>query len=80
MITFPPLLKACSATAPPPSFERGGKLIENVDQWAHLGHIFNARLTYDDDILTRRNSFIGQTYSFLGNFSKFDPYVVQTVL
>ena len=72
-ITFPSLLKACSTTAPPPSFEIGGKLIENVDQWPHLGHIFNAHLTDDDDILTRRNSFIGQTNSFLCNFSMLDP-------
>jgi hypothetical protein len=72
-ITFPKLLKVCSASAPPPSFEIGGKLIENVDQWPHLGHIFNAHLTDDDDILTRRNSFIGQTNSFLCNFSMLDP-------
>jgi hypothetical protein len=35
-ITFPTLLKACSTTAPSPSSEIGGKLIENVDQRPHL--------------------------------------------
>jgi hypothetical protein len=60
-------------TAPPPSFEIGGKLIKNVDQWPHLSHIFDAHLTDDDDILTHRNSFIGQQNSFLCNFSVLDP-------
>jgi hypothetical protein len=52
-------------------------LIENVDhEWPHMGHMFNAHLTDDDDILTRRNSFrpIGQTNSFLCNFSMLDPH------
>ena len=38
-----------------------------------MGHIFNAHLTGDDNILTRRNSFIDQTNSFLCNFSMLDP-------
>ena len=53
------------ASAPLPSFAIGGNVIENVDRWPHLGHIFNARLTDDDDILARRTSFIGQANIFL---------------
>jgi len=34
----------------------------------HLGHVFNAHLTDDDDILARRNSFMGQANSFFGLF------------
>jgi len=30
-----------------------------------IGHVFNTRLTDDDDSLARRNSFIGQANSFL---------------
>ena len=45
------------AFAPLQSFAIGGNVIENVDRLPHLGHIFNARLTDDDDILARRTSF-----------------------
>jgi hypothetical protein len=72
-ITIPPLLRACSTTAPPTSYAIDGKPIENVDQWPHVGYKFNAHLTDDDDILTRRNIFIDQTNSFLCNFSILDP-------
>ena len=58
--------------APLPSFSIGAHAIENVLAWAHLGHIFNANLLNDDDILSRRGSFIGQTNTFLCNFSKVD--------
>jgi hypothetical protein len=42
-----------------PTFAISGKTIENVDTWSHLGHLFNASLTDDDDIMARRNSFVG---------------------
>ena len=38
----------------------------------HLGHVFNSRLTDDDDILARRTSFIGQANSFFCNFPMLD--------
>ena len=59
------------ASAPLPSFAIGGNVIENVDRWPHLGHIFNARLT-DDNILARSTSFIGQANSFFCNFPMLD--------
>ena len=56
-------------SAPLPFFAIGGNSIENVDRWPHLGHIFNAYLTDDDDILARRNSFFGQANSVFLQFS-----------
>ena len=61
------------------SFTIGGKSIENVDRWPHLGHIFNAQLTDDDDITARRNSFIGQANSFFCNFSMLDVQTKNTL-
>ena len=58
-----------------PQFEIGDHVIENVLTWPHLGHIFSANLLDSDDILARRNSFIGQTNTFLCNFSKVDVSV-----
>jgi hypothetical protein len=37
---------------------------------ACLGHIFNVHSTDDDDILTRRTCFLGQTNSLWWNFSR----------
>jgi len=54
------------------SFAISGNAIENFDRWPHLTHYFNAHLTDDDDILARRNSFIGQANSFFCNFPMLD--------
>jgi hypothetical protein len=59
----------------PPGFLIGGNSIESVTSWPHLGHIFNANLLDDDDILARRNSLIGQVNSFLCHFAKVDVSV-----
>jgi hypothetical protein len=67
------------APAPLPSFEIGGNVIENVERWPHLGHIFNARLTDDDDILARRNCLIGQANSFFCNFPMLDVVTKNTL-
>ena len=58
-----------------PHFIIGGHAIENVLTWPNLGHIFSANLLDGDDIVAHRNSFIGQTNTFLGNFSKVDVSV-----
>ena len=55
-----------------PSFTICGNAIENVDCWPHLGHVFNAYLTDDGDILSRRNSFIGQANSLFCYFLMLD--------
>jgi hypothetical protein len=61
--------------APIPHFLFGGHATENVLSWPHLGHIFSSNLPDDDDILARRNRFIGQTNNLLCNFSKIDAFV-----
>jgi len=57
-ITFNYSKAGRDVSAPLPSFAIGGNVIENVDRWPHLGHVFNAHLTDDDDILARRNSLM----------------------
>ena len=37
-----------------------GNLIENVSSYVHLGHVITAQLGDFDDILQRRNNYIGQ--------------------
>ena len=74
-ITFEPSKSDPDACATLPFFKIGGNTIENVDHWPHLGHVFNAHLTNDDDIsakLASRNSFIGQANSFFCNFTMLD--------
>jgi hypothetical protein len=60
--------------APIPHFLIGGHAIEDALSWPHLGHVFSANLS-DDDIMARRNRFIGQTNNLLCNFSKVDAFV-----
>jgi hypothetical protein len=57
------------------SFYVGGKLIENVDQYAHLGHIITSDFEDTCDITHRRNCFIGQANSVLCIFGKMDLIV-----
>ena len=54
------------------SFYIGGKLIENVNQYAHLGHIITSEFDDISDITHRRNSFVGQVNSVLCFFKKLD--------
>jgi hypothetical protein len=63
-ITFNHKKSGRDASATLPSFAIGGNATQNVDHWPHLGHVFNAHLTDDDDILAHRNSFIGQANNF----------------
>ena len=62
-----------------PHFVIDGHDIENVITWPHLGHILNASMSDDDDILARRNIFVGQTITFVCNFSKVDVSVRKIV-
>ena len=57
------------------SFYVGGRLIEKVDKFSHLGHIVMSSLSDRDDIAHARNSFIGQTNNVLCFFSKVDTSV-----
>jgi hypothetical protein len=53
-------------------FSVGGKRIENVKSYPHLGHIINSKFVDTDDILHRRNHFAGQTNNVLCFFDKMD--------
>jgi hypothetical protein len=45
-----------------------------VKSYSHLGHIININLLDDDDILSRRFSFIGQVNNVLCYFRKLDSF------
>jgi len=53
----------------------GGKVVEFVESFSHLGHIINSKFDDSDDILHRRNSFNGQANNILCYFSKLDMLV-----
>jgi hypothetical protein len=57
------------------SFLINDKIIENVNHYSHLGHIINSSFNDDDDILHRRNSFIGQANNLLCFFNSQDILV-----
>jgi hypothetical protein len=50
----------------------GGKDIEFVNNWSHMGHIINDRLDDDEDVNNRKNVMIGQINNFLCCFSNID--------
>ena len=56
-------------------FSIGGEEIEFVESYTHLGHIITSSLDDTDDILYRRNLFIGQANSVLCFFSELDSFV-----
>jgi hypothetical protein len=50
--------------------------IEYVDSFVHLGHIITNQLSDSDDILKRRNEFIGQVNNVLCFFNKLKSCIV----
>jgi len=40
-------------------------MIDNVDRFSHVGHIITSSLFDGDDIVQRRNTFVGQTNNVL---------------
>ena len=56
-------------------FNIGNNPIEFVQSYSHLGHIINTKLSDDDDILSRRCSFVGQVNNVLCYFGKLDSHV-----
>jgi hypothetical protein len=54
------------------NFYIGGKVVESVESFAHLGHIINSKCDDYEDILHIRNSFIGQANNLLCYFGKLD--------
>jgi hypothetical protein len=57
------------------SFYVGNKKIDNVDRFSHLGHIITSSLVDNDDIVQRRNTFVGQTNNVLCFFNKLNTEV-----
>jgi hypothetical protein len=56
-------------------FNIGNNPTEFVQSYSHLGHIINTKLSDDDDILSRRCSFVGQVNNVLCYFGKLDSHV-----
>jgi len=53
-------------------FSIGGKPLENVKQYTHLGHIISSTFLDTQDVTYRRNCFVGQTNNLLCFFSQLD--------
>jgi hypothetical protein len=53
----------------------GGRCIENVAEYSHLGHIINCKFDDKDDILQRKNNFIGQANNVFCFFKSLDMQV-----
>jgi hypothetical protein len=58
------------------TFYIGDSPIEYVESFAHLGHVITNQLLDNDDILKRRNDFVGQANNVLCFFSKLKSSVV----
>jgi hypothetical protein len=56
-------------------FYIGGRCIENVSSYSHLGHIINCKFDDKDDILQRKNNFIGQANNVFCFFKSLDMHV-----
>ena len=56
------------------SFFVGGKRIDFVNSFVHLGHVITAVQNDDDDICKRRADFIGQVNNMTCTFNKLDPF------
>ena len=51
-------------------FEIGGNRVVNVESFSHLDHIITSKLDDSEDILQKRNCFIGQVNNVLYYFKK----------
>ena len=56
-------------------FYVGGKPIEYVDSFSHLGHIITSHLSDTADINNRRNNFVGQVNSVLCFFNNLNSSI-----
>src|SRR5258706_15390528 len=56
-------------------FNIGNKPVEFVTTFTHLGHIIRSNLDDADDILCRRNFFVGQVNNVLCFFNKLDTFI-----
>ena len=61
-------------------FYLSNSVIENVNNWMHLGHMLRADLDDADDIQLRRGSLIAQTNKILCCFANTDSMVKDRLL
>jgi hypothetical protein len=57
------------------SFFIDNKKIDKVERFSHLGYTITSSLDDGDDIVQRRNSFVGQTNNVLCFFNKLNTGV-----
>jgi len=50
-------------------------MIDNVDRFSHVGHIITSSLLDGDDIVQRRNTFVGQTNNVFCFFNELNTIV-----
>ena len=72
---MPSRLKTCDLSDNMLSFHVGGKIIEVVNEWPHLGHIISTTLLDGADITSRKNKLIGQINNVLCYFGKLDSVI-----
>jgi hypothetical protein len=66
----------CRSGAPNPVFKIADKVIENIQQWPHVDHVFAYLLSDRSDIAKRRNVFVGQMNNLLCQFSALDSFTL----
>jgi hypothetical protein len=57
-------------------FKIANKVIENIQQWHHLGHEFAYDLSDLSDIAERRNGLVGQVNNLQCQFSALDSFTL----
>jgi hypothetical protein len=73
---FSPISANSRFSAPSPMFYIGNQVIENINQWLHLGHMLTNDLDDTADITRRCNSFTRQTNNLLCQFSTLDSLTI----
>jgi hypothetical protein len=56
-----------------PIFTVGGKLIEYVEEWPHLGHIISSKFDDGAELISKRGKLCGQINNVLCYFARRDP-------
>jgi hypothetical protein len=75
MVIVPPRWRSLCCSFSQCVFSIGGKLIEKVNSYPHLGHIISDKSDDTDDVTRRRSHFVGQANNLLCFFNKLDVFV-----
>jgi hypothetical protein len=70
---FLPHAKHPRRQGPLPIFTVGGKLIEYVEEWPHLGHIISSKFDDGAELISKRGKLCGQINNVLCYFARRDP-------